>query len=79
MITTELSENPALERVASEEDFLTDRMIEKGVMGRDLKPRGDDREMWRSLPNDDDTPSWIELTSSTTSLRDYVGGQLSKA
>ena len=76
MITTELSENPALERVAPEEDFLTDRMIEKGVMGRDLKPRGDDREMWRSLPNDDDTPSWIELTSSTTSLRDYVSGQL---
>jgi len=76
MITTELSENPALERVASEEDNLTDRMIEKGVMGRDLKPRGDDREMWRSLPQDDDTPSWIELTSSTISLRDHVSGQL---
>ena len=76
MILTELSENPALERVASEEDPLTDRMIEKGVMGRDLKPRGDDREMWRSLPQDDDTPSWIELTSSTMSLRDHVSGQL---
>jgi RNA polymerase sigma-54 factor len=76
MITTELSENPALERVASEDDPLTDRMIEKGVAGRDLKPRGDDREMWRSLPQDDDTPSWIELTSSTLSLRDHVGGQL---
>ena len=76
MIQTELSENPALERVASEEDPLTDRMIEKGVAGRDLKPRGDDREMWRSLPQDDDTPSWIELTSSTLSLRDHVSGQL---
>ena len=76
MITTELSENPALERVASEDDPLTDRMIEKGVAGRDLKPRGDDREMWRSLPQDDDTPSWIELTSSTMSLRDHVSGQL---
>lgn len=76
MIQTELSENPALERVASEEDPLTDRMIEKGVAGRDLKPRGDDREMWRSLPQDDDTPSWIELTSSTMSLRDHVSGQL---
>jgi RNA polymerase sigma-54 factor len=76
MITTELSENPALERVATEDDPLTDRMIEKGVAGRDLKPRGDDREMWRSLPTDDDTPSWIELTSSTVSLRDYVSGQL---
>lgn len=79
MITTELSENPALERVASEEDPLTDRMIEKGVAGRDLKPRGDDREMWRSLPQDDDTPSWIELTSATQSLRDYVSGQLLSA
>jgi RNA polymerase sigma-54 factor len=76
MIQTELSENPALERVASEEDPLTDRMIEKGVAGRDLKPRGDDREMWRSLPQDDDTPTWIELTSSTLSLRDHVSGQL---
>jgi RNA polymerase sigma-54 factor len=76
MITTELSENPALDRVASEDDPLTDRMIEKGVAGRDLKPRGDDREMWRSLPQDDDTPSWIELTSSTMSLRDHVSGQL---
>ena len=76
MIQTELSENPALERIASEDDPLTDRMIEKGVAGRDLKPRGDDREMWRSLPQDDDTPSWIELTSSTMSLRDHVSGQL---
>ena len=76
MITTELNENPALERVEREEDPLTDRMIEKGVAGRDLKPRGDDREMWRSLPNDDDTPNWIELTSSSPSLRDHVSGQL---
>ena len=76
MITTELTENPALERVEREEDPLTDRMIEKSVAGRDLKPRGDDREMWRSLPNDDDTPTWIELTSSTLSLRDHVSGQL---
>jgi RNA polymerase sigma-54 factor len=76
MITTELSENPALERVASEDDPLTDRMIEKGVAGRDLKPRGDDREMWRSLPTDDDTPTWVELASSSPSLRDHVAGQL---
>lgn len=76
MIQTELNENPALERVGSEEDPLTDRMIEKSVAGRDLKPRGDDRELWRSLPQDDDTPSWIDLASSGITLGEHVGGQL---
>lgn len=76
MIQTELNENPALERVAPEEDPLTDRMIEKSVAGRDLKPRGDDRELWRSLPTDDDTPSWIELASSDITLGEHVSGQL---
>lgn len=76
MIETELNENPALERIATEDDPLTDRMIEKSVAGRDLKPRGDDRELWRSLPTDDDTPSWIELASSDITLGEHVSGQL---
>ncbi|MBS1703352.1 MAG: RNA polymerase factor sigma-54 [Armatimonadetes bacterium] len=76
MIQTELNENPALERIAPEEEPMTDRMIEKSVAGRDLKPRGDDRELWRSLPTDDDTPSWIELAPSDVTLGDHVSGQL---
>ncbi len=76
MIQTELNENPALERVAPEEDPLTDRMIEKSVAGRDLKPRGDDRELWRSLPTDDDTPTWIDLAASDTTLGEHISGQL---
>lgn len=76
MIQTELNENPALERVAPEEDPLTDRMIEKSVAGRDLKPRGDDRELWRSLPTDDDTPTWIDLASADTTLGEHISGQL---
>lgn len=76
LIDTELNENPALERTVFEEEPMTDRMIEKEVVGRELKPRGDDRELWRSLPTDDDTPTWVELASTTTSLVDHISAQL---
>ena len=75
-ISTELNENPALERVPDDQTPLTDRQIERAVSGRDLKPRGDDRELWRSLPHDDTTPSWIELKSSESNLSDHLRAQL---
>ena len=75
-ISTELNENPALERVPDDQTPLTDRQIERAVSGRDLKPRGDDRELWRSLPHDDTTPNWIELKSSESNLSDHLRAQL---
>jgi RNA polymerase sigma-54 factor len=75
-ISTELNENPALERLVSDHDPITDRQIEKAVSGRDLKPRGDDRELWRSLPVDDTTPSWIDLKFSESNLSDHLRAQL---
>lgn len=76
LIDTELNENPALERTVFDEEPMTDRMIEKEVVGRELKPRGDDRELWRSLPTDDDTPTWVELASTSISLVDHITAQL---
>jgi RNA polymerase sigma-54 factor len=76
MIDTELNENPALERMGSEDDGPTEKEILRNIAPRELRPRGDDRELWRSLPVDDDTPTWIELASSDITLVEHVSAQL---
>lgn len=75
-LEAELNENPALERLAPEEAAVSESEILRNIAPRELKPRGDDRELWRSLPTDDDTPTWIDLASSNTSLHEYLSAQL---
>jgi len=75
-LEAELNENPALERLAPDEIPLTEREILRNLAPRELKPHGDDRELWRSLPTDDVTPSWIDLASSETTLHEYLSAQL---
>jgi RNA polymerase sigma-54 factor len=76
MIETELNENPALERPGSYDDSPTEKEILRNIAPRELRPRGDDRELWRSLPVDDDTPTWIELASSDITLVEHLSAQL---
>lgn len=75
-IEAELNENPALERTGHEAEEILERDILRNIAPRELRPRGDDRELWRSLPTDDDTPSWIDLTPSDTSLAEHLRAQL---
>lgn len=75
-IEAELNENPALERLSGHDEALTEETILRSIAPREIKPRGDDRELWRSLPTDDDTPSWIDLASSSTTLSEHLTAQL---
>lgn len=75
-IEAELNENPALERLTPDEPSLSENEILRNIAPRELKPRGDDRELWRSLPTDDDTPGWIDLASIDTTLSEYLSAQL---
>jgi RNA polymerase sigma-54 factor len=76
VIEAELNENPALERVHSEADPITESEILRNIAPRELRPHGDDRELWRSLPVDDVTPSWIDLASSDITLAEHLNAQL---
>jgi RNA polymerase sigma-54 factor len=75
-IQSELSENPALERLDNDKAHITDDEILRSIAPRELKPRGDDRELWRSLPPDDDTPGWLDFASSSTTLTEHLNAQL---
>lgn len=75
-IETELGDNPALERLQDDLDPVTDETILRAVAPEELKPRSEDFEFTRSLPNDDSGVDWIDLASSTTSLWEHLRAQL---
>ena len=79
-IESELSENPALERQHhTPEDPITEAQILRRLSAHELRPRGDDREMWRSLGPNDTAPDWTELAPSHTSLDEHLRAQLATA
>ena len=75
-IEAELSENPALERAAHDETALQDGDILPHLHADPLKPRGDDRELWRSLPSDETMPDWLDLAAGHTTLEQHLRAQL---
>lgn len=75
-ISVELSENPALERQHHDEIPLQDHHIMPHLHASALKPRGDDRELWRSLPSDETVPDWIDMAASHTTLDQHLHAQL---
>jgi len=75
-ISSELLENPALERIDDFEDPLTIDEILKSVAPDELKPSGTDREVLRSMPNDTPDVDWLDLTASSDSLWDHLIAQL---
>ncbi len=75
-IEAELSENPALERAHEGEIALQDHHILPHLNAGPLKPRGDDRELWRSLPADETMPDWLDLAAAHTTLEQHLRAQL---
>ena len=75
-ISAELNENPALEQQHHDEIPLQDHHILPHLHASALKPRGDDRELWRSLPSDETMPDWIDLAASHTTLDQHLRAQL---
>jgi RNA polymerase sigma-54 factor len=75
-IESELSENPALERLHDEPEPISDEAILRTVAPQELRPSRDDYELHRSLPNDDEAPDWVDLASSQTTLHEYLRAQL---
>jgi RNA polymerase sigma-54 factor len=76
MISSELMENPALERLDDFEDPLSIDEILKSVAPQELKPSSSDREVQRSAPNDSPDVDWLDLTVSDDSLWDHLLAQL---
>lgn len=75
-IDTELNENPALERLQEDFEPIVEEAILKAVAPQELRPGSEDAEFRRSLPNDDFSPDWVDLTATTTSLLEHLRAQL---
>lgn len=69
-IESELSENPALERVESA-DPVTDHEVYRVIAPSELKPWKDSWESQRSLPDEGDD-NWIDFAASNTSIVDQL-------
>ncbi len=75
-IETELSDNPALERLHEDQEAISDETILRAVAPHELRHSSDDYEYQRSSSNDDEYTNWIDLASSTTSLWEHLRAQL---
>jgi RNA polymerase sigma-54 factor len=76
LIESELCENPALERLESDAEPVTEEDILKAVAPQELRFRSEDAELRRSLPPDDDRPDWHDLAADTPDLRQHLAAQL---
>mgnify|MGYP002626225781 CR=1 FL=1 len=76
LISSELVENPALERIDDFEEPLSLEDILASIAPQELKPSGGDRELARSLPQDSPQLDWLDLTSSVDSLWNHLLAQL---
>ncbi len=74
-VSSELVENPALERIEYE-DPLTEEDILRSIAPDELKRSSTDYEAARSLPQDSDGLSWLDMAQSTDSLWDHLMAQL---
>jgi RNA polymerase sigma-54 factor len=75
-IETEVTENPALERLQEDFEPVTNDQILQSVAPAELKLRPDDYERRRSVSGDDDPVDWMELTADVPSLRNHLVAQL---
>lgn len=75
-IEAELSDNPALERLETETEPITEEQVLRTVAPHELRVPKEDREMARSLAPDDPIVDWTELAPTTNSLRDHVLAQV---
>ncbi|MBI5707503.1 MAG: RNA polymerase factor sigma-54 [Armatimonadetes bacterium] len=75
-IESELSDNPALERLDDDPDPITDDEVLASVAPQELAPSSEDFEFFRSLPRDDSIADWVDLAASSVSLSDHLRGQL---
>lgn len=75
-IDTELSDNPALDRLQEEQEPLSEEAIYKSIAPQELRPSSEDFEFKRSLPNDDDEFDWTDVAATTTSLWEHLRAQL---
>lgn len=75
-VETELSENPALERIDEGEAGPSSEEILRAVAPRELQPNGECHELWRSLPRDGAEVDWTELAPSADTLWDHLRAQM---
>jgi len=76
-VESELSDNPALERLEEDEELDTQERILKTVAPSELKPSSEDIEFRKSLPPDDREQSdWVDLVPAFDTLWDHLRGQL---
>ena len=75
-IESELNDNPALERLHDDAEPISQESILKAVAPHELRPSSEDFEFYRSLPNDDDAPDWVDLAASQTTLQEHLRAQV---
>lgn len=75
-IELELSDNPALERLDSEAEVISDEAVLRTVAPQELRRQSDDSERFRCTAPDDLAVDWTEMAQTTNSLHDHVRAQL---
>lgn len=76
-LETELSENPALERIDAQDAAPTIEEILSAIAPCELTPGGGCNELHRSLPRDSGVETdWVDFTPSNDSLWDRLSAQL---
>lgn len=76
-IDAELADNPALERLDTDNEPITDEQIMKAVAPQEMRSRNEDDERFRCTAPDDQVADWIDMAATTNSLQDHVFAQLS--
>lgn len=76
-VESELTENPALERIEEFEEPVTQEEILKSIAPDEVGPQTYDYELERSLPRDSDqSTDWVDFARSEESLSDHLSAQL---
>jgi RNA polymerase sigma-54 factor len=76
-IDAELADNPALERLDSDNEPISDEQVMKAVAPHEMRSRNEDDERFRCTAPDDQVADWIDMAATTNSLQDHVFAQLS--
>jgi RNA polymerase sigma-54 factor len=76
IVESELLANPALAKIDDSGPEQTEEDVLKAVAPQELRPSGDARELWRSLPQDAEERDWLDLARVHDSLSDKLRGQM---
>lgn len=76
LIDTELSDNPALERLQDDSEPISEETIIRAVAPQELRPSSEDFEFHRSVPQDDTSIDWVDLAATSTTLWEHLRAQL---